>query len=154
MLNNPDLIIYLWLIPIFLFLILPLILAFGKFLLNLTRRLAQDSKTKTKEKRLYPRISSLDNTVAEIFMGDTTCTGLICNISKFGIKLKDIPEKFSDKFDKLTIVFRKYGVDHNLTIEPKWVSKTDSGQQMGAKIAAVPSGWGDFISHSEQVSHS
>ncbi len=154
MLSNPDLIIYLWLIPIFLLLILPLFLTVGNLSIRLTRLFVQPKESiSPQEKRQHQRTTPYEETVAEIQIGDTTCTGLVCNISKFGIKLKNIPELLSHEIEKLTITVQQYGIiGHNLTIQPKWMLLTDSGYQLGAEIAEAPAGWEDYLLQTERIS--
>ena len=152
MFSNPDLIIYLWLFPIALLLIIPLSLAAANLSLGMLHIFSRKSdKISEQEKRQHPRVASSENTVAEITIGDTTCTGLVCNISKFGIKLKNLPEVLSNEIDKITVTVRQYGIiGHDLTIMPKWILQTDSGYQMGAEIADAPAGWGDYLLQTER----
>ncbi|MBU0944900.1 MAG: hypothetical protein KJ804_19450 [Proteobacteria bacterium] len=145
MLHNLDLVLYFWLFPVFLLLILPLILATGGFLFDLIRRLFPSRKAVAKEKRSDPRFVPSAGAFAEIRAGDMTCTGLVCNISRLGISLKNIPDIFFDKMDKLTIVIRGEGGDQNLLVKPKWVLETSSGKQLGAKIDSAPPGWRQFL---------
>ncbi len=151
MLYHPDYIMYIWLFPVFFLLILPLSLTLIGFLLRLTRSSFLTGERVGKEKRKYPRFTLYEGTFAEISAGELTCTGLVCDISRLGISLKHLPDKFFDKMDKLKVVIRGYGVDHNLLIKPKWVSVTESGKQIGAEIDDAPSGWSQFLIQSNKM---
>ncbi len=156
MFSNPDLIIYLWLFPIALILIIPLALASANLPLTLLRTFFRNpSKSEEHEKRQHPRVVSPKDTVAEISVNGTTYTALVCNISRFGIQLKNLPEKLSHEIDKLTITVKQYGIiGHDLIVRPKWMLLTDSGYQLGAEIADAPAGWGDYILQTERTHQS
>lgn len=154
MLYQPDLIVYFWLLPVFILVVLPLVLAIGGYCIDLTRRLFFARDVSGKEKRKDPRFIPHEGAFAEITAGDTTCTGLVCNISRLGISLKHLPDIFFDKMDKLTIVIRGDGGDQNLSVRPKWVLNTESGKQIGAKIDNAPPDWRQFLMQTESVNQS
>ena len=147
----PDLITYLWLIPVFLLLLIPLAITMVGISRHLARRFLSIKEILGKEKRKHPRFDSCEDTYAEITVGDTICTGLVCNISKVGISLKGLPDKFTDKMDRLTVVIRDYGKDHNLSVKPKWVTVTESGNHIGAEIDTVSPGWNKFLMQTERI---
>ncbi len=147
----PDLITYLWLIPVFLLLLIPLAITMVGISRHLARRFLSIKEILGKEKRKHPRFDSCEGTYAVITVGNKTCTGFVCNVSKVGISLKGLPDMFSDKIDKLKVVIRDYGMDHKLLIEPKWMTVTESGNHMGAKIDTVSSGWNRFLIQTERI---
>lgn len=147
----PDLITYLWLVPVFFILFIPLALTMVGFSRLLARRFLGSKRILGKEKRQHPRFDSCEDTYAEITAGDTTCTGLVCNISKLGISLKHLPDVFSYKIDRLSVVIRDYGIDYNLLVKPKWVTITKSGNQIGAQIDKVSPGWSKFLIQTERI---
>ena len=151
---HPDLILYLWLFPLFLLVFIPLTLSVTGFFLRLTRTFFFADAVTGLEKRQHPRFIPYEGTFAEITAGDTTCTGLVCNISRLGISLKHLPDKLFDKMDELTVVIRGYGADHNLLVKPRWILATESGQQIGAEINTVPPGWNQFLMQTERISPS
>jgi len=151
---HPDFIIYLWLLPLFILVLLPLTLSVTGFFLRLTRTFFFADPLTGREKRQHPRFIPYKGTFAEITAGGTTCTGLVCNISRLGISLKHLPDKFFDTVDELTVVIRGYGADHNLLVKPKWVMATKSGKQIGAEIDEAPPGWSQFLMQTERISPS
>ena len=154
MLYHPDFIIYLFLLPVFFLLFLPLSLSLIGLLLCLTRSAFLTGERVGKEQRKHPRFTPYEGTFAEISAGELTCSGLVCDISRLGISFKHLPDKFFDKMDKLKVVIRGYGVDHILLIKPKWVSVTESGKQIGAEIDDAPPGWSQFLLQSNRISQS
>jgi hypothetical protein len=145
MLCNTDLIICLWVVPAVAFLFLPLALTAVSLLLKPARRAFFSSKVVKKEKRKQPRLSSCEGSVAKVTVGDTTVTALVSNISQTGICLKHLPEMFSYKINKMSVVVRQYGVDYNLLVKAKWTELTESGKNIGAEIDTASPGWNQLI---------
>ena len=145
---------YLWLMPLLLLILAPVTFTLLGFLLRLTRTFFFTSTRIGKEKRNHPRFIPYEGTFAEIKAGNSTCTGLVCDISRMGIRLNHLPDKLLNKMDKLTVVIRGYGVDHSLLVRPKWVAETESGKLMGAEIDTPPPGWNQFLLQTERISPS
>ena len=154
MVFHPDLIIYLWLFPLAVLVLLPLVLSITGLLHRLMRDFFFAAELTGREKRLHPRFIPYEGTFAEVSVGDTTCTGLVCNISRLGIGLKHLPDRFFDTVEELRVVIRGYGADHNLLVRPKWILATESGQQIGAEIDQAPPGWNQFLMQTERISPS
>ncbi len=151
---HPDLILYLWLFPLFIFILLPLTLSVTGLLLRQVRTFFFSDTLNGREKRRHPRFIPYDGTFAEITAGNTTCTGLVSNISRLGISLKHLPDKFFDTMDELTVVIKGYGADHKLQVKPRWVLVSESGKQIGAEIETAPPGWNQFLMQTERISPS
>lgn len=128
-------------IPVFSFLILPLILAAIGLPLILVRRSLATARAGYKEKREHQRFASFEETVAKVTVGGTTCTALVSNISQSGICLKHLPEIFSYGLTNISVVIRQYGVDYNFLAVAKWTELTDSGKKIGVEIDTAPPGW-------------
>ena len=154
MFYHPDLIIYLWLFPLFFFVLLPLIVFIIDFTFSVTRQIFLAETTAGKENRKHPRLIPYDGILAEISTGETICTGVIRNMSMMGISLKHLPDKFFDKMDKLTLVIKGYDIDHNLQISPRWIADAKSGKQIGAEIIKPSPGWNQFLLQAEKISQS
>jgi hypothetical protein len=154
MFQHPDFVNYFWLLPLALFILVPLGVTLIAYILRQTKAFFFTDNQVSKEKRNHPRFIPYEGTLAKITAGDTTYTGLVCDISRLGISLCHLPDKFLNKMDKLTVVIKGYGVDHNLLIRPKWIVKTESGQQIGAEIETPPPGWNQFILQTEKISPS
>ena len=146
--NYTDLIVYLWLVPILL--LFPLALAVALVKIS-GQYVFLAGKITNEEKRQHSRLFSYKDTVAKITVGDTTCTGLVCNISKTGVSLKNLPEIISDEIDKLSVVISHYGIDYNLLFKTKWVKLTASGRRIGAEIDSASSDWSKFLLQTEKI---
>jgi hypothetical protein len=152
MLYYTDFIIYLWLVPVFFLLFLPLAITAVSIPLSLTRRVFFKEKTIKKEKRKHPRFFSCKDTFAKITVGDMTCTALVSDISQMGISLKHLPDMFSYKINKLSVVIKQYGIDYNLMVKTKWVTLTKSGKQIGAEIETASPEWNQFLLQTAKTS--
>ena len=76
MLYSAHFIIYLWLVPVFFLLFLPLVITATTIPLALTQRLFFTERTSNKEKRSHPRFRSSKDTIAKITVGNMTYTAL------------------------------------------------------------------------------
>ncbi len=143
MLQYTDLIICFWLIPV------PLFLSFAQatagFPLILPQYFFCTEKTVDKEKRSHSRFSSYKDIYAEITVGDAICPALVSDISQMGISLKYLPDMFSYKINTLPVTIRQYGVDYKLLVKTKWVTRTESGKQIGAKIDMASPEWSQLL---------
>lgn len=146
-----DLIVYLWLIPIFTFIFLPLALTTVALVKNLSQRFLVAKEMTSEEQRKHPRFSSSDDTFAKITVDDKTCTGLVCNISKTGVSLKHLPEMISQEIDKLSVVIHHCGIDYTMLFKTKWTELTESGRRLGAEIDSTSTDWGQLLLRTKKM---
>jgi len=148
---SPDYIVYVWMIPLFVFLFVPLAIALGGSVLYLSRHYIFSGEALCDESRKHPRFVPQEEVTAEVSLGETIYTGLICDISKVGICLKNLPDILYNTMEQLTVTIRSYGEVYQLQVSPKWVLATVSGQQIGAEIDTSSQGWGQFIGRIEET---
>lgn len=146
---------YLWLVPVSLFLFIPLGLGMGNLLLSFTRMCcpAETSPEKEEKRRHQRFIPEIGSSVEVKMVGNSCtsiCSGLLNDISKVGISLKELPVMFLDRVEHLTVIVRGYGENHTLLIRPKWSLATASGNQIGAQIESASSGWNQFLQDLER----
>ena len=145
---------YLWLIPVSIFIFVPLCIGLGNLAFSIMRlgRTVEESPVQ-EEKREHQRfIPEKGNTVEVKMVGNSCtsiCTGLLCDISKVGISLKEIPLMFLDKVEQLTVVVRGDEEEYTLLVHPRWSLATASGNQIGAEIEQASSGWNQFLKYIE-----
>lgn len=146
-----DYFAYLWLVPVSLFIIVPLCIGLGNLVLCLARvgRSTVVESPVKEEKREHQRFTPEGGNTVEVKMVGNSCTsictGLLCDISKVGISLKELPLMFLDKVEQLTVIVRGYEEEHTLLVRPRWSLATDSGNQLGAQIEGASPGWNQFI---------
>ncbi len=146
-----NLIVYLWLIPIVTFIFLPLALTTIALVKNVGQYFLVAKEMTDEEKRKHPRFSSNNETFAKVTIGDKTCTGLVCNISKTGVSLKHLPEMISHEIDKLSVVIHHYGIDYTMLFKTKWTEITESGRRLGAEIDSTSSDWSQLLLQTKKM---
>ena len=158
MVEYSELIFYMLLLPVLLFAALPFIITAARKIIELTKRgmasitmrneamLAESSiqAGATWDKRKHPRLM-LSGTWADISDGINSCTGVACNISKFGLGVMNLPEKFFTEAEKLSVVVNGHGNNYKMQLTPKWTSVTGSVKCIGGEIDNIPTGWTEFI---------
>lgn len=145
MLHPSDIVVCCWAVPILTLFFVSLFLAITALFQNMGQRFFLSGEILNEEKRKHPRFSTREDTFARITVGDTTCTGLVCNISKTGVSFKNIPKIISNEIDKLSVVISQYGVDYDMLFKTKWVKPTESGERIGAEVDSSSSDWSKFL---------
>ena len=152
MLYQPELIIYLWFLPVTIWVLIPLTLSTIGLSLQLTNRLLFIDEKNTAEisenenKRQHPRIN-ISPIIVKVTDGDHFYAATVKNISRLGICLKNLPETLSNKADKLTVIIKgeEQNHHHTLCVQPVWAKAGDSGQKLGARIEMASPEWIKFI---------
>ncbi len=163
MLNHPEINIYLWLLPLILFLLVPLSMTMGGRIGKLSNRViaiftGQSSHTeipstrdREKDKRRHPRIKIASTTIS-VTDGCIFSTAVVENISEFGICLKDLPEPLYKNADILTIFSNDDKTIPTLRIKPKWERTVERrGKTIGAAIVEISDEWSSFFENSGKL---
>lgn len=91
-------------------------------------------------KRRHQRVG-VQNLVANLSDGVDAFLGTVSNISRLGMLLNDIPQRFKNQENKLSIIVTTKGKDFKMQVEPKWVSGNKSETKMGLAILDPPLDW-------------
>ncbi len=96
------------------------------------------------ESRAYQRmeIQGLD---ADISDGIGFFPGVISDVSRFGIRMADLPKRISSDKRRMTIVISGHGKNFKMLVRPKWSSDTGLRKMMGFEILNTPWEWTDFV---------
>jgi hypothetical protein len=151
MLYYTNIVLYLWLLPVFAYFFIPIALAIATLFIRMGQRFFYAGEVTNEEKRKHPRLSASRDIVAKITVGDTTCTGIVCDVSKTGVSLKHLPDMISHEIDKLSVVISHYGIDYNLLFRTKWIELTASGRRLGAEIDSTSHDWSKFLLQTEKA---
>jgi len=156
MLYHPEIIVYLWFLPVTIWVLIPLALRAAGLSLQLANRLLFISGENTVEisenrnKRRDPRLN-ISPIAVKVTDGDHFHTATIKNISRIGICLKNLPEKLFNKADRLTVIIKEKEKNHHtLRVQPVWATTGASGQKIGARIETASSEWLHFIKQCRQ----
>lgn len=152
-----EYIVVLWMLPVTVFLILPLCIFIMNLLFTSSRHMALklrdvSSNRHAGQPAAEARDSRKDQRIAvkglraDISDGITTYNGLVANISKLGICLKDVPEKLSTSRSLLSIIIHSSSGNFKIVARPRWNQlQANSGKTIGVEIASSPDNWGDFV---------
>ncbi|MDK9707572.1 MAG: PilZ domain-containing protein [Desulforhopalus sp.] len=95
------------------------------------------------KKRRHQRVE-VQNLVANLSDGVEFFSATVCNISRLGILLNDIPQKLKSQGKKLSIIVSAKGRNFRMQVQQKWVSGNTSEGKMGVEILDPPMGWTVF----------
>ena len=87
--------------------------------------------------------------IANIADGKHVFEGVVVNVSREGLKLKGIPDKFDFYSTKNTVVITDNGKNFKFYINPRWSKKQGKLKEMGFKIISPSLEWIKFINELE-----
>lgn len=152
---TPNLIVYMWLVPAFLFFVfpvffLPLILRREKSLIAGTQTAGermsvyQPLGATVGEKRKYPR-QKIDGIIAQVSDGVRCCMGSIVDISQCGVRLV-VPNDGLDKnADKLGVLLTGSGESVQMRVKPRWKNERGGEMSIGASVEETLGSWDSLV---------
>ncbi len=166
MFYHPDWIVPLWLTPLFIMFILPVLfissILFLESLIKMNRK-AEIAKARisravdqpvgpfqTFDKRKHPRMK-VDGVIAHISDGKSYCEGLVTNISQHGICLNNHPDQLDRKAGRLGVLLIGHGRYFQMQVKPKWEAGDGGDEKVGAAIEDVHWNWNEFKENMEQL---
>ena len=157
MFYQPELMIYLWMLPVLCMVVLPLLWTMTCMLYQAVERSrlvdvrgfvevghlnADDQTDQGRRRSLRIRIDGPKVNVArQIYC----CRTSVTNVSPRGIYFTDIPQKMFMELNKLKVVFRTRERDYTMFVQPRWIKRGKNGNMLGAEIINIPSGWENFV---------
>jgi hypothetical protein len=157
MLYRPELIIYLWMVPVLAMVILPaLFYVTGMVYRGVERSrlsdirgfvaLSSGTESSSPERRKNHRILLNQGQKAKIAKLDRCCQSQVVNMSESGLCLQNVPRKiFEDREGSLRVVLRTRTKDYPMLVQPKWRNSSENGFTIGTEIKRSPAGWQDLI---------
>jgi hypothetical protein len=157
MFYRPDLMIYLWMLPVLGMVVLPALWTMTCMLYQAVERSrlvdvrgfievnhqgAGDQAGR--ERRKSPRVR-IEGAKANVAREINCCRISVSNISHHGICFTNIPRKMYLEEDKLKVVFRTREQDYTMFVQPKWMEKEENCAMLGAEIVTIPAGWESFV---------
>ena len=154
MFYHPEYIMYLWLIPVILSILLPLTVV--PFILVAERMMAARKKlenkiyvplgttsTATVDNREHPRMP-MEGISAFISDGTNCCPGTVDEISSEGIRLANPANIINKESDRLGVLINHNGRCYALQVKPQWQENTGQEENIGAKIIGGFWNWKEF----------
>lgn len=157
MFYQPELIVYLWMLPVLFMVVFPALWATTRKLYRWVERsrLAEvrgslevgqfsGDDLPGRERRRSPRIL-IDAPEANVARRINCCRTPVANISHRGIFFTSIPQKMLTELDKLKVVFRTRECDYTMIVQPRWIKRGEKANMLGAEIVDIPLGWENFV---------
>lgn len=158
MFYQPEVMIYLWMLPVLAMVILPALWTMTCMLYQVVQRsrladvrgfidlnTVESTGFEEQEKRIHSRIR-IEGPKANVARQVNCCQTHVVNISRQGICFTNIPQKIYNEADgNLKVVFRTRERDYTMCVQPKWRRKEGSGYMLGAEIMSVSAGWKYFV---------
>jgi len=152
---KPQIIVYLWLFPMFLFFIFPLFLmpvillgeklfaAQGKRVAEPDYATAGHGDSARADKRGYPR-QRVDGIVAHVSDGVRCCVGAVSDLSREGICFVSPADKLDRNAENLGVLLTGSGKSFPIKVKPQWRDMRGAEQIIGATIVDSAGSWEDF----------
>lgn len=154
-----EYIVILWFIPVTLFIVIPLSICFCWLAIRCVMDLADGEipfieyfsrryyiKTEGVQKRREPRASIEKRLLADISDGINSFTGLVENISRMGLCIRDVPENISIANEFLSVVIRTGADEMQVVGRPCWqYLQQPKGRKIGLEITSSSSNWNDYV---------
>ena len=95
-------------------------------------------------KRRHERMKVI-NLTADLSDGFGFFSGTVCDISRCGMLLDDVPKKLNHQLKKLTVVVSTNKKTFKMLAIPKWGRENNHRKLIGIEIISAPSVWTDFV---------
>lgn len=99
-------------------------------------------------KRKHPRIS-ITRIEADISDGKGFYTGIVQDISRFGLSISDIPKRLDKTADIYSIILDGPGTHFKLLARPVWEEEKGMSKKIGAQIENSPWTWTEYVMRNE-----
>ena len=154
MFYHPDWILSLWLAPVFITFVLPLLVISLEWFLRPFSKTAKEMPSfvagqpeiqlhQVSDKRQHPRLK-VAGVVAHVSDGIGYCEGFLNDVSKFGLCLNISADKCDRKAEKLGVLLVGYGKYFQVQVKPKWEKCNGGEENIGAEIEDVYWDWDKF----------
>jgi hypothetical protein len=104
------------------------------------------------EKRKHQRIG-MENISVDVADGVGAFQGMVSDISRFGVRLINLPKRLNGSVKKMTIVVSAKGQYFKMNARPRWYADDGATKSVGAEILKAPWGWTEFVIGFEPVIH-
>jgi len=85
------------------------------------------------------------NLQVDISDGRGFFSGTVEDLSRFGLKLDDIPKRLDETARHLSVVVSGEGKNFKMYARPRWALGKSFSKQVGLEITSAPWGWTEFV---------
>lgn len=71
--------------------------------------------------------------------------GQVSDVSRFGLRMTDLPKRLNDKANRMTVVINGDGQNFKMLLKPKWSKPSGLRLTVGFEILNTPYEWTDFV---------
>ena len=96
------------------------------------------------EKRRHQRMA-VNNLLVDISDGWRVFSGTVSDVSRFGLKIDDVPKKLDERAKKLSLVVSGNGQNFKMKARPRWANRQTISKMIGIEIVNAPWGWTEFV---------
>lgn len=100
------------------------------------------------EKRKHQRME-VKNLWADVSDGKGFFSGTVSDLSRFGLCMSDLPGKFDNNSQRISIVISGQGKNFKMLVRPRWSQKEANQKCVGVEIMNAPWGWTEFVMNFE-----
>ena len=96
------------------------------------------------EKRRHQRML-VNSLQVDIYDGQGFFSGTVADLSRFGLKLDDVPKKLDEKAKRFSIIVSGHGQHFKMQARSRWVQRKSLSKKVGLEIINAPWGWTEFV---------
>jgi hypothetical protein len=82
---------------------------------------------------------------ADISDGKGFFTGMVTDISRFGMSLNDVPARLNPEANILSVIVEGPGAHFKLLVKQKWETSSGHYKVIGGEIENSPWNWTEFV---------
>ena len=75
--------------------------------------------------------------------------GTISDLSRFGLKVDNVPKRLDDNAKQLSIIISGKGQNFKVKARPRWTVRQPVSKSVGIEIVHAPFGWTEFVMNLE-----
>lgn len=88
---------------------------------------------------------TVSNIWADVSDGKGFFSGTVVDLSRFGLRMTDLPAKLDSSGQRLSIVISGQGKNFKMLVRPRWSQKEATQKSVGVEIVNAPWGWTEFV---------
>ena len=88
---------------------------------------------------------TVDNLCADVSDGRGFFSGMVTDLSRFGLCMTDLPVKLDNTCQRFSIVISGHGRNFKMLVQPRWVKTATGRKCVGAEIMDAPWAWTEFV---------
>ena len=85
------------------------------------------------------------NLYVDIGDGQGFFSGTVEDLSRFGLKLDDVPKRLDVKAKNLSVIVSGQGQHFKMRARPRWAQGKSFSKKVGLEIVNAPWGWTEFV---------